>query len=82
MEEFSSIRKQIIFSPDLVERINSMRKILKVDFSRFVRDAAEERIERIERERLDAELAEGYAANAELDQITCDDFKHIDGENI
>jgi len=75
-----TVRKQILFSADLAERIQHMCASLKEDFSSFVRAAAEARLKAIERERLARELAEGYAANAELDASTCEDFKFVDEE--
>jgi len=74
------IRKQIIFNSEIAEKIEKYSTSLNEDFSKFIREASRERIERIEKERLEKELAEGYAANADLDLKTCDDFKHVDGE--
>jgi len=47
-----------------------------------VRDAIDEKLKRIEKERIEKELKEGYQANAKLDRATCEEFKFVDGENI
>lgn len=73
-----NVRKQILFSADLAKRIQAMSLDVNEDFSSFVRKAAEERVKKIERERLFLDLAEGYAANADLDRGTCRDFRHAD----
>ncbi|GAI25335.1 unnamed protein product, partial [marine sediment metagenome] len=37
---------------------------------------------KIEQEKLEMELAEGYKAKAKLNLKICEDFKFVDGENI
>ena len=82
MSDKKTIRKNINFPYEVVAKINHFVKEQRTDFSKFVRDAAEERIKKLEKEKLERELIEGYKANAELDKRTCDDFKYIDSENI
>jgi hypothetical protein len=82
MKVNKNIRKNIIFPIDLISRFESENKITGIDFSKFVRDAIDEKLKRIEKERLEKELKEGYLANADLDRTTCEEFKYIDGENI
>ena len=78
----NTIRKNIIFPIDLISRFEKENRKLGVDFSNFVRDAIDEKLNRIEKERLENELREGYLANADLDRTTCEDFKFVDGENV
>ena len=67
---------------DLISRFEKEKRKSGVDFSHFVRDAIDEKLKRIENERLEKELKEGYQANEELDRATCEEFKFVDGENI
>jgi hypothetical protein len=82
MKTNNTIRKNIIFPIDLISRFETVNKILRIDFSNFVRDAIEEKLKRIEKERIEKELKEGYLANADLDRATCEEFKFVDSENI
>jgi hypothetical protein len=82
MKVNNTIRKNIIFPIDLISRFEKENLKLRVDFSSFVRDAIDEKLKRIKKERLEKELEEGYLANAELDRATCEEFKFVDGENI
>lgn len=82
MKNAKSIRKNIIFPVTLISRFNAINGELGMDFSAFVRVAIEEKIKQLEKTKLDKELAEGYAANADLDRTTCEEFKFVDGENI
>ena len=77
-----TIRKNIIFPIDIISRFEEENKKLNIDFSSFVRDAINEKLEKMEKLRLEKELEAGYLANAELDRETCKDFKFIDAENI
>lgn len=49
--------------------------------SRFIREAVDEHIARIEREKLEEQLKEGYLAKAELSVEICREFEPLDGEN-
>lgn len=82
MQANNTVRKNIIFPMDLISRFEKEKRKSGVDFSHFVRDAIDEKLKRIENERLEKELKEGYQANAELDRATCEEFKFVDGENI
>lgn len=48
----------------------------------FIREALEEYIKKIKREKLEEELKEGYLAKANLNRKICEEFKHADEENI
>jgi len=82
MKVNNSIRKNIIFPIELISRFEKENQKLGVDFSSFVRDAIDEKLKRIEKEKLANELKKGYLANADLDRATCEDFKFVDIENI
>jgi len=78
----NTVRKNVIFPRELIAKIDKISKELNTDFSKFVREATEKQINKIEQERLEQELAEGYRAKAKLNLETCEDFKFVDGENI
>jgi hypothetical protein len=82
MKVNDTVRKNIIFPVDLISRFKKENRKLGVDFSNFVREAIDEKLKRIEKERLEKELEEGYLANADIDRATCEEFKFVDGENI
>jgi len=75
-------RKNIYFPHKLVARIKKVEEVNNINFSEFVRKAAEEKLSRIEKEKLEKDLEKGYKAKAKLNQKICEDFKHVDGENI
>lgn len=77
-------RKRINFDLAYSEfsEVAKIIEMMKTNLSDFLREAIKKHVERIKREELEKELAEGYTANAELDLKTCDDFKYVDGENI
>ncbi len=82
MDGLKTIRKSVFFQPTIIARIRDISEELNTNFSEFVREATEERLERIEQERLEMELAEGYRVKAKLNLKICEDFKFVDGENI
>jgi metal-responsive CopG/Arc/MetJ family transcriptional regulator len=80
MSEKKTERKNVFFPVDLLKRISEVKE--DTDFSSFIRDAAKEKVEKIEREKLKKRLEEGYKAKAELNKKTSEDFKYVDGENL
>lgn len=82
MQNSKTVRKNIIFPEKLISRFNAVNGESGMNFSTFVRIAMEEKIEHLEKLKLEKKLAEGYAANANLDRVTCNDFKFVNGENI
>ncbi|MDW7761226.1 MAG: CopG family transcriptional regulator [Acidobacteriota bacterium] len=52
-----------------------------IKMSQFIRDAVDGHIEKIERQKLEEQLREGYLAKAKLNIETCREFESIDGEN-
>jgi len=80
MEGLKTKRKNINFPINLIVKINSICDNLNTNFSEFVREATEERLVKMERERIERELIEGYKAKAKLNLKICEDFKFVDGE--
>jgi len=52
-----------------------------IKLSQFIREAVDEYIAKIEREKLEEQLKQAYLAKAELNIKTCEEFEPIDGEN-
>ena len=75
-------RKNIYFPSELISEVDSLSKKLKIDFSKFVREATTEYVNHIKKVQLEKELEEGYRTKAKLNLKIADDFKHADGENI
>jgi len=75
-----TVRKNINFPGDLIKRISEVKE--DTDFSNFIREAAKEKVKKIERQKLEENLKQGYKAKAELNKKICVDFKYVDGENI
>ncbi len=80
MSEKKTERKNVYFPADLLKRISEVKE--DTDFSSFIREAAKEKVEQIEREKLKKQLEEGYKAKAELNKKISEDFKYVDGENL
>jgi len=74
-----TVRKNINFPADLIKKISDVKE--DTDFSKFVRDAAREKAEKIEKQKLEESLKQGYKAKAELNKKICRDFKYVNGEN-
>jgi metal-responsive CopG/Arc/MetJ family transcriptional regulator len=61
-----------------------MEKIMAekgMKLSQFIREAVDDYIAKIEREKLEEQLKHGYLAKAKLNVKTCQEFEPIDGEN-
>ena len=80
MAKSKTVRKNINFPVDLIKRISEVKE--DTDFSKFIRDAAREKVKKIERQKLEESLKQGYKAKAELNKKICRDFKYVNGENI
>ena len=74
------MRKNINFPVELIKKIFEVKE--DTNFSKFIRNAAREKVKKIEMEKLKEHLKEGYKAKAELNKKICKDFKYVDGENI
>lgn len=79
--ESDTIRKNIIFSRALIERFETLRSEVKMDFSTFVRETLDKALAEREQMKLKREMREGYSANTDLDRKTSYDFRFIDGED-
>ncbi|MFW6140905.1 MAG: hypothetical protein ACOC5S_06085 [Acidobacteriota bacterium] len=80
MAKSKTVRKNVNFPIDLIKRISEVKE--DTDFSKFIRDAAREKVKKIERQKLEERLKDGYKAKAEINKKICNDFKYVDGENI
>ncbi len=80
MNEKKTERKNVCFPVDLLKRISEVKE--DTDFSSFIREAAKEKVEQIERAKLKKRLEEGYKAKAELNKKISEDFEYVDGENL
>ncbi|HZX11207.1 MAG TPA: hypothetical protein VFG01_09715 [Acidobacteriota bacterium] len=80
MAKTKTVRKNINFPVDLIKKIFEVKE--DTNFSKFIRNAAREKVKKIEMEKLKEHLKEGYKAKAELNKKICKDFKYVDGENI
>src|SRR5438552_2030977 len=70
------------FSGDLYARTESAVADLNVSRSVLIRCAVEFYLDTLKRRKLEAELAEGYIANAALDRRIAEEFAYSDSENI
>ena len=77
-----TVRKNIYFHTGLLSEVDSLAKKLKIDFSKFVREATAEYVNHIKKAQLEEELEEGYRTKTKLNLKIAEDFKHVDGENI
>ncbi|HUU36979.1 MAG TPA: hypothetical protein VMW46_02100 [Candidatus Desulfaltia sp.] len=50
--------------------------------SHFIREAVDDYIARIKREKLEEELKQGYLAKSKLNIEICREFEPVDGENV
>ena len=50
--------------------------------SHFIREAVDDYIAKIKREKLEEKLKQGYLAKSKLTIETCKEFEPVDGENI
>jgi metal-responsive CopG/Arc/MetJ family transcriptional regulator len=76
-------RKIIVDFPDaLYEKTQKAAQELSVTRSGLIREAVHEYLRRMERRKLARELAEGYCANAHLNQELSEEFVHVDADNL
>jgi len=50
--------------------------------SHLIREAVDDYIAKIEREKLEEKLKQGYLAKSKLNIETCKEFEPVDGENV
>lgn len=79
-----SSRTRVIteFPPELLTETDAAAANLNMNRSDFIRSAVQQATERLKRARFEAELAEGYRKNGELDRQLCHDFRHVDAEEL
>lgn len=80
-----SIRRERIlleFPSTLLQRADHAAEEMNANRSELVRTAVEELLDRRDRERLEAELAEAYTANAAMNLELAKEFKHVDEEGF
>ena len=70
------------FPSDLLERAERAASELATNRSRLIRSAVEQFLQGLQRRELERQLAEGYRANAAMDREICQEFAHVDAENI
>ncbi len=75
-------RMNLFIPSSLFEEIKRIISPTNTSQSDFVRTALNEHVNKIKLQQLEEELKEGYIAKAKLNLKICEDFKHVDGENI
>jgi metal-responsive CopG/Arc/MetJ family transcriptional regulator len=79
----TSARRIAVDLPEpLFNRAESATRDLSINRSELVRQAVERFLEELQRAKLEKELAEGYAANAELDRAIGEEFAAVDYEGF
>jgi metal-responsive CopG/Arc/MetJ family transcriptional regulator len=76
-------RKVIVDFPEALYQ-ETQRAVAELSIKRsvLIRDAVRQYLRRFQRQKLARELAEGYSANAELNQQISDEFKYVDAGNV
>jgi metal-responsive CopG/Arc/MetJ family transcriptional regulator len=75
-------RVLVEFPAALLERADSAARAMDQDRSELIRAAVEQLLDRLERTRLELELAEGYAANAQRNLELVKEFAEVDKEGL
>lgn len=75
-------RVLVEFPVSLLERADRAAKELDQNRSDLIRTAVEKLLEAREREQLETELAEAYAANAKMNIGLVNEFAHVDKEGF
>ena len=83
MGRTAGVKRVVVELPaPLYDRTERATRELAITRSELIRKALERYIERLRRQALARELAEGYQANAGLDRHLSDDFKSVDFETF
>ena len=82
LQRASTKRILIEFPENLLERTEAAAEELSTDRSKLIRSAVENFLESMEQQRIQRELEEAYAANANFALLVCDDLAHLDGDAI
>ena len=70
------------FPPDLLSAADDAASERHTNRSAIIREAVRQFVEQLKRAKFEAELAEGYREQAELNRRLCEEFKYVDAENI
>ena len=74
-------RKVIVEFPSaLYLEMEKITRAQSLSRSTLIRSAVENYLQKLEREKLEKELAEGYLANAAQARGAAEDFRHVDAE--
>jgi len=82
MKQVSQKRMNFFLPLSKFEEMEQIISPTATSQSDFIRIALDEYIDKINKQQLEEELKEGYLAKAKLDLKICEDFKHVDSENI
>jgi predicted transcriptional regulator len=75
-------RVLVEFSDSLLKRTDDAAQKLDSNRSEFIRSAVEQYIAELDAREFERELAEGYAANAEMNLALADEFSIVDSEGL
>lgn len=80
--EISNKKERLSFfvNTELSDKVNKVSKQLKLTVSEVARNALQNYIDQIERERIEQELESGYKANYEYYLNSQEDWKYADKE--
>lgn len=79
-----TVRERVLleFPSALLKRADKAAEGMNASRSDLIRTAVEQLLDRRDRERLEAELAEAYTANAAMNLELAQEFKHVDEEGF
>ena len=80
MHTIKTVRKNVIFSEDLISEAKSLTKELDMDFSKLIRNALYAYIKLIKKERMYRELEAEALANQDFYRTIRKDFEEIELE--
>jgi metal-responsive CopG/Arc/MetJ family transcriptional regulator len=75
-------RVLVEFSESLLKRTDAAARRMEKNRSELIRTAVERLLEAEEKQRLEMELAAGYAANAQMNQELSEEFAFVDSEGL
>ena len=75
-------RVLIEFPTGLLQRATEAATTMEKNRSELIRTAVEKYLEEMKKQRFEAELAAGYAANAERNLELAEEFAHVDRESF
>ena len=78
----SRTRVIVEFPPKLLSEVDAAAEESNMNRSDFIRDSVEKAAARLKKAKFEAELAEGYRANAKLDRELCHEFRFVDSEEL